>query len=78
MPSKDPILSKTLIFNLIAFAMALALRYGYGAFEPSPAVEPLAAGLAALIAIVAPLVNVVLRFATNQPVSLSKLFTFKR
>jgi hypothetical protein len=78
MPSKDPILSKTLIFNLIALAVALALRYGYGAFEPAPEVEPLAAGIVALIAIVSPVINMVLRLVTNQPVSLGKLFTFRK
>jgi hypothetical protein len=78
MPGKDPILSKTLIFNLIALAVALALRYGYGAFEPAPEVEPLAAGIVALIAVVSPIINVILRFVTNQPVALGKLFTFKK
>jgi hypothetical protein len=78
MPSKDPILSKTLIFNGIALVTALALNYGYGAFEPSPEVEPLARGIAAVVTIVAPLVNIGLRFITRQPVALGKLFTFKR
>lgn len=78
MPSKDPILSKTMIFNLIALAVALALRYGYGAFEPAPEVEPLAAGIAALVSVLAPIINMVLRLVTNQPVALGKLFTFKR
>jgi len=78
MPSKDPILSRTLIFNLIALAVAIALNYGYGAFEPAPEVDPLARGIAALVTILAPIVNMVLRFVTDQPVALSKLFTFKK
>jgi hypothetical protein len=78
MPSKDPILSKTMIFNLIALAVAIALNYGYGAFEPAPEVDPLAAGIAALVTILAPIINMALRFVTNQPVSLGKLFTFRK
>lgn len=78
MTGKDPILSKTLIFNLIALAVALALTYGYDAFEPAAEVEPLAAGIAALVTIVAPIINILLRFVTRQPVALSKFFTFKR
>lgn len=77
-PGKDPILSKTLIFNLIALAVAIALNYGYDVFEPSKMVHPLAGGIAALVTLLMPLINMLLRLVTKQPVDPRKLFTGRK
>ena len=66
--------SKTLWFNLLALAVAIALCYGYGEFAPAPEVEQIAGGLVALIGVflpvITPIVNMILRFVTRQPVAL--------
>lgn len=71
--SKHPIASKTLIFNGIALAVALALKYGYGAFEPAAEVDQIAGGIVAVVAvllpIVGPIINMGLRLVTRKPIS---------
>jgi hypothetical protein len=61
--------SKTFWFNVIAFAVAVAQAFGFGGFTPDPQ-------LAEYITVAVALINIVLRFATKQPVSLSKPITF--
>lgn len=59
--SKSFLLSKTFWFNLLALGFALANAFGYGDFQPDPAVEQIAL-------VVITVINLILRFATTHPV----------
>ncbi len=63
--------SKTLWFNGVALVLALAVQLGFKDFTPAPEIEPLAKGLVVLVTvampILGPVVNVLLRFVTKQP-----------
>jgi hypothetical protein len=80
--SKSPVQSKTLIFNGIALAVALALHFGYGAFEPAPEVDEIAGGIVAvvtvLLPILSPIINMVLRLVTSKPVKANLLRSSSR
>jgi hypothetical protein len=64
--------SKTLIFNLLALAVGIALYFGYGEFTPAPEMGQIAGGLVALIGVllpvITPIVNMLLRLVTNQAI----------
>jgi hypothetical protein len=61
--------SKTLWFNLLALVVGVAQAFGFAGFTPDPQIaEYITVGVA--------LINIILRFATKQPVSLSKPITF--
>jgi len=64
---KPPILSKTMIFNGIALIVAVAMAFGYGAFEPDSRVPEIAAGLVAVWSIFWPAFNMFLRTVTKVP-----------
>ncbi len=55
--------SKTLWFNLLAMIIAIADSFGFGGFSADPSVLALAGGMVALV-------NIILRLATSQGVSL--------
>ena len=71
MKGKDPRKSKTLWFNGVALVVAILGHYGFKAFEPAPEIQALADGIAAFVTVVLPLlvpvVNMVLRFVTGEP-----------
>jgi len=64
---KSPLISKTFVFNGIALVVAVAMAFGYGAFEPDSRVPELAAGLVALWGILLPAINMFLRTVTKVP-----------
>jgi hypothetical protein len=72
MVGKSPFVSKTLVFNALALAVALALQFGFGDFEPAPEVADIAVGIAAvinvLLPILTPVVNMGLRLVTKEPI----------
>lgn len=73
---KNPWASKTLWFNLLTLIVGIVTYFGFAEFEADPNVAPLAAGIAAfvriLLPLLAPLVNIVLRFITKQPIRLGR------
>lgn len=68
---KNPIKSKTLIFNVLALLVGVAGFFGFIDFEADPNIAPLAAGIAALVSILLPIlnpvVNIILRCVTKEP-----------
>lgn len=73
---KNPLVSKTLLFNALVLIVTVAGYYGFKEFEPAQEVQPLAEGLYALVTILipflAPVVNMVLRFVTREPIILRR------
>jgi uncharacterized membrane protein len=57
--------SKTFWFNVIAFVVVVANAFGFVGFAPDPQLSEYAG-------VVITLINLVLRFATSQPVVLKK------
>ena len=53
--------SKTLWFNLLALVVAIASAFGFADFQPSGEVQ-------AIAGIIITIINLVLRFKTNQPI----------
>jgi hypothetical protein len=61
--------SKTLWFNILALAVGIAQAFGFAGFTADPQIaEYITVGVA--------VINIILRFVTKQPVSLSKPITF--
>lgn len=61
--SKSIFKSKTLWFNVLAVIVLTASQFGYGDFKPSE-------DFLAIAGVIVPIVNVLLRKITNQPVHL--------
>ncbi len=61
--------SKVFWFNVLALVVYIAGAFGFGSFTPD-------AKLAEYGAVAVTIINLILRFATAQPVSLSKPITF--
>ena len=61
--SKSIFLSKTLWFNVLAVIVLVAGHFGYAEFKPND-------DLLILVGVLVPIVNVVLRKITKQPVHL--------
>jgi hypothetical protein len=57
--------SKTFWFNALAFAVAVAQAFGFGGFTPDPK-------LAEYVTVAVALINIVLRFVTTGPITLSR------
>lgn len=61
--------SKTFWFNVLALVVYVATSFGFAGFNPDPK-------LAEYGAVVVTIINLILRFATSQPLSLHKTITF--
>ena len=59
---KSPLKSKTILFNVVAVVVFVAMSFGYADFAPDPE----------LMALAAAILNIVLRFVTTEPVSVGK------
>jgi hypothetical protein len=65
MDAKSIFLSKTFWFNVLALVVTIATAFGFGSFQPDPKTAEYA-----LVAVT--IINLLLRFATSQPVVLRK------
>jgi len=61
MEAKSFLRSKTFWFNVLALVMLVATGFGYGEFQADPAITQYGA-------VVITVINLILRFATRQPV----------
>ena len=61
--SKSIFKSKTFYFNVLAFLVVLANAFGFGDFKPNGTVLE-------VVAVLIPILNIVLRKITTQPVHL--------
>ena len=61
--------SKTFWFNLLLLVVAVANKFGFGDYVPTPAHQMLIDSSAVILAA---LINIVFRFITDQGVSLSR------
>lgn len=68
---------KTIVFNLVAVIVAIAGLFGYREFTPDPAVQQIIAALPAVLAIIVPLVNLILRQFTRSESGLVKALKTK-
>jgi hypothetical protein len=57
--------SKTLWFNLLAFAVAVASNFGFAGFTPD-------AHLAEYITVAVAVINIILRLVTTQPLTFNR------
>lgn len=70
--SKPIYVSKTFWFNIIVLGLAVAGALGFKEFVPSEDVTEQAGMLSALVVAAVPVVNIILRFATDTKVTLTK------
>lgn len=71
MPGKNPVVSKTLFFNILALIILIVDPFGFKDFVGDPKLPEYATAAVTII-------NIVLRVVTKQPLDFGKLFSLKR
>ena len=63
-------MSKTIIFNALVLIVALANLFGFVDFRPEQGMQEAIDAIVALVTAAIPLVNIVLRLVTKEPIKL--------